>query len=171
MPNCFSASSVLILLMSAIFVACFYVTFPSLTLTKLDKTTDFKRQLTAFTTVFEELPHCLQHCLQNSSRLGAMREEEDTALTSPLHGPGAGLLPEQGGMGNSSQDKDSGPAESIYWWSIYWGSSSHSVNLKALQLRNLPQKMGITTRHMGSAVQGLGPRKDGCSARLQSLKA
>lgn len=42
MPNCFSASSVLTFLMSAIFVACFYVTFPSLTLTKRDKTTDFK---------------------------------------------------------------------------------------------------------------------------------
>lgn len=112
----------------------------------------------------------MQHCLQNGSRLGAVREEEDTALTSPLHGPGAGLLLEHGGMGNSSQDKDPGPAESTYRGSCR-GISSHSVNLKAAQLRNLPQKMDITTsctRLMGNAMQGHGPRKDGCFARLQS---
>lgn len=147
MPNYFRDASVRILLMNAIFAACFYVTFSSLPLTMLDETTDLK---TAFTTIFEELPHHLQHCLQNGSRLGVVREEEDTALTSPLHGPGAGLLLEQGGsqqLGSSSQDKDhgtEGPAETISWWSGR-GISSHSANSRALQLRNFPQKMGITS--------------------------
>lgn len=42
-----------------------------------------------------------------------MREEEDTALTSPLDGPGAGLLLEEGGMGNRSQDKERGPVKAL----------------------------------------------------------
>lgn len=45
---------------------------------------------------------------------------------------------------------------------LWGGISSYSVNLKAPWLRNLPQKMGITTsctRLMGSDVQAMGQEK------------
>lgn len=42
MPNCFSAASVLILSMNAIFTAYFYLMFPSLPLTTLDEIIDLK---------------------------------------------------------------------------------------------------------------------------------
>lgn len=138
-----------------------------LPLTTLGEATDLKNSFyNCFSRAHPPLAALLTKWLKAGSNEGGRRHCTDKSIAW------ARCWAAAGGGRNGKQEPGQGAwsSESTYRWS--WRDiSSHSVNLKASQLRNLPQKIGITTsctRLMGNAVQGHGPRKYGCFARLQS---